>query len=207
MRKLLPVLCVVGLAFVVVGCGTSGGSDSSSATTTTVAKTSTTAASGNSGSGSDSTTAGSASDYTNAFITNLSTGSTADGQLVVTPAQATCVAPRWVKVMTVSKLRASGKTPKDVADPAFDGASLKLTPAQGTALTAAFAPCHVDIAELFARAITTGLTAEQQQCAVENIDGDKAKSMVSKTFSNGNTDAELAAIKADLIKDCNLPSS
>lgn len=203
MRKLLVLVCALTLAGTVAGCSSSGGSDGADAdptTTTSEAKaTTTTAAKG--GGDVEITPA----EYITAFVTNLSSGSKDDGNLVLTEEQATCVAPKFVDAITAETLNEHDITTDDVADPGFDGSGLGLTEAQGEQLVDAFGACDVDIVALFAESLTMGMTTDQQACAAENVDPDLTRALLVKTFSTGESDAEFEAVIGDLTAACDLP--
>lgn len=201
MNKLLAIACALALGLVAVGCGSSGGSDGGDDTTTTEAARTTTTA----GSDGPSGTAPTAEEYTAAFVENLSNGTKEDGDLVLTEEQATCVAPRFVDAITVEVLQEQEVTVDDVAKPGFDGSGLGLSEEQGEQLVDAFEPCDVDIVALFAESLTMGLTAEQQDCAKENVDPDLTRALLVKTFSSGQSDQEFEAVLSALDEACDLP--
>lgn len=215
MRKAAALLFALTLVAAAAGCSTSSGSDASSKTTTTkvAPTTSTTSASG----GTTTTNVTSptkadvskftAADYGTAMVSNLSTGSVKDGQLVIPAKDAACVAPKWVSAVTLDGFHAAGVTPKQVSNPKFDGAKLKLDAKQAQGLIDSFGACQVDIYALFATSLTQGLTADQQKCAVEHVDHKLANSVLVKTFSNGDGTAEFGQILDGLTKACNLPKN
>ena len=202
MRKLLTLCCVLSLALVAVGCSSSDGSDGSGdGTATSKDKTTTTE-------GSTEDVEGITADgYTSAFVINLSSGSEDEGNLVISEEQATCVAPLFVDAITVKTLQANDVTTEEIEDPSWDGTSLGLSPKQGEKLVSSFGECDVDIVALFAEGLTGGLTAEQQSCVAENIDGDLVKAALAKTFSTGESDAEFEAVVTALGEDCELPGA
>jgi hypothetical protein len=206
MPKLVSVLCAVLLAVTIAGCGSSGSEGSS--TTTKAEGTTTTADPNGSGSGEGEPSAEvsgiTAEEYTEAFVTNLSSGDDDGTDLVVTEEQAECVAPKWVAAITVEKLHEAGATVEALSDPGFNRVELALDEDQGAELVAAFDPCGVDLAELFAAALTQGLTEEQQSCAVENIDREDALDYLGKSF--GGSQPDLTPIQDALVAACDLPA-
>jgi hypothetical protein len=206
MKKLLVIVSALTLALVAAGCGSSGDSDGSASTTdagrstTTEAKGSTTTKAGSGGSGGESADA-----YAEAFVSNLSTGKKEDGNLVITEDQATCVAPKVVDAATVEALRSGDAGTDDIADPGFDWSDLGMTEAQAQEAIDAFAACDVDLTALFAESLTIGLTAEQQSCVADNVDGDQVERLLVANFSSGDSDKEFEAVIKTLTDACDLP--
>ena len=206
MRKLLTLLLVSVLAVVAAGCGASGGSDSSGDNSTTTESKATTTEPDDAPTDTSGTSVDvSAEDYTAAFVSNLSTGSIDDGDLVIAADEAECVAPRFLDAITVEVLQENEVTPEDVSEPSWDGSDLGLSLDQGQLLVDSFGECDVDIFTLFATSLTVGLTEEQQACAVENVDPDLTEALLVKTFSTGDNDAEFEAVIGDLTSKCDLP--
>lgn len=206
MKKLLVIVSALTLALIAVGCGSSGGSDGS-ASTTEAERSTTTKAEGSSTTKADSGGSGTASadDYAEAFVANLSTGKKEDGNLVISEEQATCVAPKVVDAVTVEALQSGDAGTGDIADPGFDWSDLGMTEAQAQEAIDAFAACDVDLTALFAESLTIGLTAEQQSCVKDNVDGDQVERLLVANFSSGESEKEFEAVIKTLTDACDLP--
>jgi len=206
MKKLLVIVSALTLALIAVGCGSSGGSDGS-ASTTEAERSTTTKAEGSSTTKADSGGSGTASadDYAEAFVANLSTGKKEDGNLVISEEQATCVAPKVVDAVTVEALQSGDAGTGDIADPGFDWSDLGMTEAQAQDAIDAFGACDVDLTALFAESLTIGLTAEQQSCVKDNVDGDQVERLLVANFSSGESEKEFEAVIKTLTDACDLP--
>jgi hypothetical protein len=205
MRKLLGLLCVLLLALVAVGCGSSGGSeDGGGDTTTTGAEATTTTP-------DDDTTAaeGDEADYLDAIRSNLTTGSEEDQNLVIADGEGDCVAPVWLEVITVAGFASVDASADDVSDPGFSYEDLELDADQAQALIDAFEPCGVDIYAKLAESFTQGLSEEQQACAMEEIDPEIANALLLTAFSTeaGDGGTEFAAMIEQLTEACDLPET
>lgn len=209
MRKLLVLSCALVLALVAAGCGTSGGSEGGDDTTTTKAESTTTEADGTTttedgGSGGGDVTR---EEYEAAFVTSLTSGDTADGDLVLPDEAAACVAPKFVSAFTVEGLYEAGITVEDASDSGFDPSDVGIDEQQAREIVDAFSACDFDIYTELANALTQGLGSDVQDCAAENIDVDLADDLLVASFSSGESDAEFEALLADLQKSCDLPDS
>lgn len=208
MRKLLTVVCILSFATALAACGSSGGSDSAKDETTTTkaegAKTTTTA---------DDTTettkagsgGGSEEEYLAALQTNLTSGSTADGNLVIADGEAQCVAPKWMDAITADGFGEA--TPDEVSDPGFDFGTLGLDAEQAQAVIDAFEPCGVDIYGKLAESLTIGLTTDQQACAMEKVDPDLANALLVTAFHDDGSSSQAFSDLLDQLQSvCDLPA-
>ena len=53
--------------------------------------------------------------------------------------------------------------------------------------------------------LTLGLTAEQQSCVADNVDGDQVERLLVANFSSGDSDKEFEAVIKTLTDACDLP--
>jgi hypothetical protein len=170
----------------------------SDATTTTAASTSATT-----GDTTGATTAGSsggdASSATEeeylAAIEGQFTNSGPDS-LQMTDEQASCVAPKWLDVITVDKLKEKGISPADIeADTQNEKlASLGLSDGDAEKMYAAYADCDVDVRAEFARSVTASLEAspDVEDCVNDAISDDLLQRIfvVSITKGDAGLDAD-----------------
>lgn len=204
MRKLTTFLTALVVLATVAGCSSSSSDGKSSdKTTTTASKTSTTA--DKAPATTDPKVAGAtAQDYATNWATGLSSGDESSGQLVLGKDEATCVAAKWVDAIGVQAFKDADVTPDDVNNADFDGSVLDISPKGGQAMYDAFAPCKVDVVDLFVTSLTQGLDQSKVDCATKNVDAKKVEALLVKTFSNQNNDAEFTSLTGGLSKACGI---
>ncbi len=203
MRKLPAALIALVLVGALAGCG--GSSDEATTTTTSTVEEETTTTGPAATTEAKDPSELTRDDYVAAVVSNLSTGSADDLQLVIAPDQAACIAPKWVDAITVDLLRENEVTAEELSDPGFSGSDLGMDLSQGEAMVDAFGECDVDIVELFATAFAGGLGEETQACVAENADPALIRALLAKTYSTGQSDAEFVAVLDQLEPLCDLP--
>ena len=211
MYKLRLLMCAVLVVVGVAACSSSdsGGAAKGKSSDTTSAKGSgstTTTSSGPIDPTTTTTPGGSkayldatAADYTSNLAAGFTNGKNADGDLVLTKDEATCVAPKWIDAITVATLKAKKVDPQALKDNSYSYADLGLAQSQGTKMIAAFDTCGADIYSLFLTAISVGLTPDKAACVKANIDQATARSLLVASLigaDSGGTNPLQAKLQA-----------
>ncbi|MCU1358038.1 MAG: hypothetical protein JWM89_3456 [Acidimicrobiales bacterium] len=140
-----------------------------------------------------------AADYTSNLAAGFTNGKNADGDLVLTKDEATCVAPKWIDAITVATLKAKKVDPQALKDNSYSYADLGLAEPQGTKMITAFDTCGADIYSLFLTAISVGLTPDKAACVKANIDQATARSLLVASLigaDSGGTNPLQAKLQA-----------
>jgi len=210
-NRLLLGLVALGLVAAATGCGTSAGSDGEAATTMsrsdrTEATTTTTedlfATVGELDSPPSPSTSTKA-DYVAAFETYLTQGDVTDGDLVFDDDQAACLAPKWVRAITVDRLREAGVDADDVVD--MDFVELELGEPVARTMVDGFAACDIDVASVAAGALSASESSDEQVCARKEVDPTLVDDLFIAGFSGSSQrviDAAYDALVAQLVEAC-----
>jgi hypothetical protein len=189
-RGVLAVAAVVLLTLSAAACGDD---DDGGAAATTTGGASATTTGGSSAGGGDASGATEA-DYLAAIESQFT--ATGDNSLVLTDEQAECVAPKWLDVITVDKLKEKGITPEQVQSDTDNEklATLGLSDADAEKMYAAFGDCDVDVRAKVAESIVTSLEApsDVEACVQDALSGD----LVERIFVVGTTKGQ-AGMDAD----------
>jgi hypothetical protein len=187
------------LAFAAVGLLTlsaaaCGDDDDKGGDATTTAATTTTATSGStaSSSGGDASSATEA-DYLAAIEAQFT--ATGDDSMELSDKQAKCVAPKWLDVITVDKLKEKGITPDEVRSDTDNEklATIGLSEGDANQMYAAFGDCDVDVQAKVAESVVASseLPAE---CVQDALSADLVERIfvVSVTKGEAGLDADEA---------------
>jgi hypothetical protein len=113
--------------------------------------------------------------------------------LTLTDKQASCLAPKWIRILDPARLKAKGITPADVgADSSSDLTQLGLSDAEGGKLYDALGDCNVDVKQVFITGINPDLSAEDTKCLDDNLDDALLKQIMVTELTKGDT-----ALQAD----------
>jgi hypothetical protein len=187
-RGAFAVAAVGLLTLSVAACGDDDDKGGDAATTTA-------ATSGSTG----GTSGGDASSATEAdYLAAIESQFTASGEnsLALTDEQAKCVAPKWLDVITVDKLKEKGITPDDVRSDTDNEklATIGLTEDDAKTMFAAFGDCDVDVQAKVADSIVTSLEApsDVEECVKDALPADLVERIfiVSTTKGQAGLDAD-----------------
>ncbi|MET0326968.1 MAG: hypothetical protein ABW219_17265 [Ilumatobacteraceae bacterium] len=144
--------------------------------------------------------------YVDSLIAGFTAGEDEAPQL--TPAQAECVAPRWIDVVGTTRLTDAGVAPEDLGVGGNgELAELGLSGDEGNELYDAFADCGVDLEQAFIEgiAMSGGLPDDVVDCLDEQFGDDTLRRIMVTTITKGEaalaedqelTDSLLAALAA-----------
>jgi hypothetical protein len=185
-RVPLVLLLTFVLAGLIAGCGTSGADEADATTTTertkttsTTRRSSTTEARRTTTTHAETTTTGdgptpttlarsaAAGEYVDALTSSLND----DGSEVFGQAQAACLAGAYVDAIGADALAAAGFSPSDFAatnGDDFDG-KITLTDDMGNQVFDRFAPCGIDLPQLFRKVAGVDAPTPQQDLCLERI--------------------------------------
>lgn len=112
------------------------------------------------------------------------------GDLALTPAEARCIAPKWVNILRPERLDEAGVAPQDLAS--ADGLDEKapevaLTDGEISKLVDAFGECELDLQRAFVGSLTAGaaLGPDDEACLVEAIPDDLTRRSVAMAVTDG----------------------
>ena len=114
--------------------------------------------------------------------------------------QIECLAPRWVKVITLDGFADAGASPEELQSKKVGLDDLDLSKAQADELAAGFASCDIDrrASVIAAIANDAGLTADARSCLEENLSDD----FIDDTFVASVTGDDLEKSAFDDIRAC-----
>jgi hypothetical protein len=199
-RGAVAIAAVGLLTLSAAACGDDD--DTGSDATTTAASTSGTTA----GTTGDTTAGSSGGDASSAteddYLAAIEAQFTSSGEdsLQMTDEQAKCVAPKWLDVITVDKLKEKDISPDDIrADTQNEKlADLGLSDADAEKMYAAYGDCDVDVRAEFARSVTASLGADPdvESCVDDAISDDLLQRIFVVSITKGdaglNADEELS---------------
>ncbi|HWJ98666.1 MAG TPA: hypothetical protein VNQ33_10935 [Acidimicrobiales bacterium] len=142
-------------------------------------------------------------DYVAAFETYLTQGDVTDGDLVFDDDQAACLAPKWVRAITVDRLREAGVDADDVVD--MDFVELELGEPVARTMVDGFAACDIDVASVAAGALSASESSDEQVCARKEVDPTLVDDLFIAGFSGSSQrviDAAYDALVAQLVEAC-----
>lgn len=195
-RSLVTLVLVAGIGAGLSSCGDDAGEGSDDTTSTTSQPEASTTSSVESSGDVD------AAAYEAAIVTSL--GSPRERGLVVTAAQAECVAPTWVEVIGVDTFTEAEVTPEDVAEASYTPNDLGLDADQGLALIDAFDECDVDLYGQYLALLSDGLDAEQTACLEGEFDEDLSRRFLADALTQPEPSAELEAVLDEIDETCQL---
>jgi hypothetical protein len=182
-RGAVAIAAVGLLTLSAAACGDDDDKGSDAATTTAASTGNTTGATTAGSSGGDASSA-TEEEYLAAIEAQFTgTGSSSMG---MSEAQAKCVAPKWLDVITVAKLKDKGITPDQIKADTDNAELATLGLSQGDAETmyAAFGDCDVNVKELMAKSVATSTGQDDVQDCVEDALPDD---LVQKAFTTSIT--------------------
>lgn len=190
-RGALAIATVGVLTLSAAACGDDDDKGGDAATTTGGASATTTAGSGSTGgtSGGDASSA-TEDDYL-AAIESQFTQSGADS-LQMTDEQAGCVAPKWLDVLGLDRLKDKGITPDDIKSDTDNEklATIGLTEGDGDKLYDAYGECDVDVREQFVKSVASS-TEAAEDCLDDALSDDLLRVFVtSVTKGEAGLDAD-----------------
>ena len=180
----LSVVLVASLTLVTVGCGDSGGGGGNAAV-------------------NDENRP-----YVDAMKKSLKASNEEDGSdgFQMSEEQMDCVAPRFVNIIGVDRMKENGVTPADIeADETMDFSKLKMTEKDGNALYDTFGDCDINLTELMTASMAADedMTPAMKAC-IEGVftDENLRKMMVSSMVKGEDAaeeDPELAPVMAQMM--------
>ena len=194
-RGALAIATVGLLTLSAAACGDDDDNGGDAATTTAAASATTTAASGSTSgtSGGDASSA-TEDDYLAAIEAQFT--ATGDNGLELSDEQAKCVAPKWLDVITVDRLKEKAITPDDVRSDTDNTklATIGLSEDDANTMYAAFGDCDVDVQAKVAESIVTSLEApaDVEECVKDALPADLVERIfvVSITKGDAGLDAD-----------------
>jgi len=188
-RGALAIATVGLLTLSAAACGDDDDSGGDAATTTGGASATTSGSTGGT-SGGDASSA-TEDDYLAAIESQFT--QTGDDSLQMTDEQAGCVAPKWLDVIGVDRLKEQGITPDDVRSDTDNEklSTLGLTEADGDKLYDAYGECDVDVREQFVKSV-----ASSTEAAEDCLDDALSDDLLRRIFVTSVTKGE-AGLDAD----------
>ena len=189
--KFRGVVAVGLVGLLTVAAAACGDDDDGGTGATTTGGASATTTGGSSASGGDASSA-TEEDYLAAIEAQF----TASGpdSLELTDEQAGCVAPKWLDVITVDKLKAQGVTPDDVrADTDNEKlATLGLSDADAEKMYAAFGECDVDVRAKVGESMVASIEqdAEVEACVQDALTDDLVERIFVVSVTKGDAGLE-----------------
>jgi hypothetical protein len=187
--KIHGALAIAAVGLLTVSAAACGDDDDGGSSATTGGASATTAGgasattTGGSSSGGDASSATEA-DYLAAIESQFTQGGT--DSLQMTDEQAGCVAPKWLDVIGVDKLKEKGITPEDVKSDTDNEqlATVGLTEAEGDKLYDAYGECDVDVREQFIKSIASS-TEASEDCLADALSEDLLRRIFVTSVTKG----------------------
>ncbi len=181
-RVALATAAVGLLTLSAAACGDDDDKGGDAATTTAGASATTT---GGSSAGGGDASGATEEEYLAAIEAQFTQGGS--DSLQMTEEQAKCVAPKWLDVIGVDRLKEKGVTPDQVrADTDNEQlAALGLTESEGNKMYDAYGECDVDIRAEFARSISAS-TEVDEDCISDAIDDDLLRRLFVTSATKGD---------------------
>ena len=213
--RVLAVSLAAALTLVTVGCGTEGGDDAvdtKGKTTTTVAgKTTKTAVDDEPvdttlpDEGTDPFTpsdGGAAGPYVEAMKRSMQASNEEDGDFVLTDGQIDCMAPRFIGIIGVDRLKENGVTPADIEnDKAMDFSDFGMTEKDGNDLYDSFGACDINLREMMltSMAADEDMTPEMQKCMEDVFTDENLRRFMVSSMVEGDAAMENDPLMAQLM--------
>lgn len=142
--------------------------------------------------------------YADGLALGLTLGDEDDGEFVLSPDEAECVAPEWIDIIGVDTLNDAGVSPADLEDPDYQFSDLGLDADTGGDLIDVFGDCDLDIIGEFRTILGADLDDEQAACLADELDDELARQFLIEALVQIDLSVELDDELARIDSVCQL---